>query len=103
MQVGSHDQGMKMSQVFTDVPQGILWVFVDELLYFLKTDLFIVAVWLPGFNSAVEALNTLPQDILVEMVGKLIVIISAQIKVHHSSNACGIASNYVCFIFMKLW
>lgn len=70
---------------------------------FWRLTCLIVAVWSPGLNSAVEALNTLPQDILVEMVGKLIVIISAQIKVHHSSNACGIESNYVCFIFMKLW
>ena len=79
-----------------------MWT-VDELLHFLKTDLFVVAVSSPGFNSAVEALNTLPQGILVEMVGKLIVIVSAQIKVHHSSNACGIEKNYVYFIFMKLW
>lgn len=78
----------------------MMWI-VDELLYFLKTDLFVVAVWSPGFNSAVEALNTLPQDILVEMVGKLIVIINAQIKVHHSSNACDIESSYVCFILIK--
>ena len=41
---------------------------VGEQLYFLKTYRFVVAVWSPGFNSAVEALNTVPQDILVELV-----------------------------------
>lgn len=39
---------------------------------FWRLTCLIVAVWSPGLNSAVEALNTLPQDILVEMVGKLI-------------------------------
>ena len=34
----------------------------------LNFNLFLFGGWLLGFNSAVEALNSVPQDILVEMV-----------------------------------
>ena len=59
---------LKMSQIFTHVPQGISLSFrgFDLILAFISWRL--ISLVFPGFNSAVEALNTLPQDILAEMV-----------------------------------
>ena len=39
-----------------------------NLCWWYKNKLLCATLWYPGFNSAVEALNSLPQDILAEMV-----------------------------------